>query len=928
MRTILPMKHMKCASIAQALVVALAIALLLSLPASAATLYWAGGSADIPDGTPLPTGSANLGGTWDTTTKNWATDPQGTTYVAWSNGVDAVAWLTPFPEGNTTVTITLAADVALNQIVAPHDVGAKDSYSQAYSITADSPRTIALIGPAPEINDSTGNITRHLQFQENVKLVAAEGFAKTGAGSVYVFSESPEVVDTVTIQGSAANGLRIGSTGALLGVDEFDVSGGLYPYMGSGENDQIHDDAIVRLRGNGQLSPNGVAEATESIRQVVLTTSGTFDLSSGSGSPRGRLILTHPTAGIDRGPDGNGTLYFNGDTNDDIFKTDIQVLNGVPADVLLPWAATLRSRPVQYNSALQTFEPLETTAAPTDLASWTPGTRYRIEGSYVPSGALPTLSVASLGIYNSNGGFTLAIGEGNTLTVASGQVSMMPASTGAKAISGGTLTSGTDELYLLTGTSSSSGYLAISSVIAGDIDVVKGGNPRVDFIGDAVNTYTGTTYVNHGTLKLSRVPDQGAIPGDLVINAGGYVMVDNMSGVKQINTNANVTIRGTLQQNNSVGQIYSGLVTFGGGTLTLGGYGNGAVFNRPGTGIVFADGGTLTQTYSGQGVPMNILTDVRYEASCTNPALFTSVNATAQKLTLTTTAAGPATRRFDVADAVGLDPASPEMVIDLPLACPGSNSGIVPVVLVKTGTGTLAFERLSGEFYGSAIVSNGTMLVNGPYASQTVQSATTTHQSTTMSGLTTTEDLYVSQPISGPGIRQGTRIASITDATSVKLTQYALASTEPRTFEACGALGMADVTVAPGGTLGGTGGVGGDVTVAAGGVVNAGTPAAPVGTFAIGGALDLSVGTLKVDIADETSCDLVQVEGDLLLGGFVEPTLLDGFNPAVGEWTIATYSGEATGTLVAPARFKVVVDAGNQRVLLRKSAAGTIMLVR
>ena len=62
---------------------------------TARTLYWAGGNADIADGTKIPTASAQLWGVWDATTKNWAVDAEGTRYVAWEDGTNTVAVLSP-----------------------------------------------------------------------------------------------------------------------------------------------------------------------------------------------------------------------------------------------------------------------------------------------------------------------------------------------------------------------------------------------------------------------------------------------------------------------------------------------------------------------------------------------------------------------------------------------------------------------------------------------------------------------------------------------------------------------------------------------------------------------------------------------------------------------------------------------------------------
>ena len=857
----------------------------------ARTLYWAGGSVDVADGTPVPSTVSALSGTWDKTTKNWAVDAAGSAYVAWEDGADAVAWLPSFVEQGVTATLTLAEDVTLNQIVAPHTTPAV-GYNHAYSLTAASARTLTLTGTNPSLWVSDSDITRQLIFLANVSLAATNGFAKTGSGSLYLNSVSPDVFGTVVVNGYS--GLQINNTAALLGVSEFDLRGQLTAMMSSGANDRISDDAIIRLRGGAPFSPSGVASATESIKQIRLNASGVIGLSTGSGAPRGRFIATDAVQGLDRGPDGTGTLYFYGNAGD-AFQTDVVVENGIATGVLLPWAFTLQSRPVQLNADTKAFEPLAVVPAPADLATWVPGSRYRMEGSYTPSGTLGSITLESLGIYNSNGPFTLNLAADATLTLSSGQLGMNPNGTGGwKTFSGGRLTSGSEALYLLTGNSGAASTLSIASAITGDIDVVKGGAPYVVFSGAATNTYTGTTYVNHGRLVLSRTSNQGSIPGGLVVNRGGIAHLD-AGAVYQINTNANITLRegGTLLHNDSAAQVYSGVVTFEGGTVSLGGTGNGATFNRSGTGLVFANGGTITQTYNGYSMPMWLLTDVRSEAAATNQALFTTAYPNWQFLDLTTTSA--ATRTFDVSDAVGLVSTSPEMVIDIPIR----ETWAKPASLLKTGDGVLQLQRLSGRWSGEITVNDGTLVITGPSAPETAHTYTWSgggYPNTLI--VDNTNGLIVGQSVKGPLVNAANwmTIQSINPTTrAVQFANYASLSTASSsgtvvlTNRACSAAGMGNISVGSGGILAGDSQASGNVTVSSGGTLAPGTPAAPVGTLRIAGTLDMSAGgTLRIDIADETTHDRLSVAGNLFLSGSVEPILAAGFNPASGEWVIAT----------------------------------------
>ena len=100
----------------------------------AATLYWDGGTTDIPDnGNGLSGGTA---GTWDTSIKNW--DAGAVPYVAWTNGnLDTAVF------GGTAGAVALASNI---------DVGGLRFNTTAYPITttgfslnfADTDNTILL----------------------------------------------------------------------------------------------------------------------------------------------------------------------------------------------------------------------------------------------------------------------------------------------------------------------------------------------------------------------------------------------------------------------------------------------------------------------------------------------------------------------------------------------------------------------------------------------------------------------------------------------------------------------------------------------------------------------------------------------------------------------------------------------------------------
>jgi hypothetical protein len=173
-------------------------------------------------------------------------------------------------------------------------------------------------------------------------------------------------------------------------------------------------------------------------------------------------------------------------------------------------------------------------------------------------------------------------------------------------------------------------------------------------------------------------------------------------------------------------------------------------------------------------------------------------------------------------------------------------------------------------------------------------------------------------------------------------------------FFASGPLGWADVVVEDGGTLGGTGGHGGNVLVNAGGVFRPGTPAVRVSDFHIGGNtgfvdptgyanapglvgnLEFGAGTSpraplwQVDIdATSDTASVVHVTGDITLGdGAIEPVFHNTAKRLRGVWTIATFGGNTTGKMTAPPGCKVLVNHAEKIIQLVSSEPGTLFLLK
>lgn len=192
--------------------------------------------------------------------------------------------------------------------------------------------------------------------------------------------------------------------------------------------------------------------------------------------------------------------------------------------------------------------------------------------------------------------------------------------------------------------------LALNGVISGGYDVTKNGTGTLTFGGASANIYGGSTYVNDGTLALTKSVGT-AVPGDLNIGDGTHNSTVRLDADGQLCPACDVTVResSVLHLNNfnaTIGglSLAGGSASSGIGTLTLSGN--------------VASAGNTTATIGGH---LNL---------------------------------GGAERELRVADGTAED--------DLVISANVTNGAIL-----KTGAGRIV---LSGDntFDGSMVVSNGT----------------------------------------------------------------------------------------------------------------------------------------------------------------------------------------------------------------------------
>ena len=913
-------------------------------PAQTRALYWGGGSGDIPNGTPLPTTQAAMNGTWDKRARNWCLDPHGRNYTTWQDGDDRVA-VVAYPESNLMVTMTLATNVALNRVslVRNYTGGPGGANQGTIRITSDPHRVLELRGEKPELALGGAEGNSAFQIAGAVELAAENGFAQSGYCRAGFVSRFDRVLGTVkSTGGSGLYGFGLSAACMMLGVTEFDLAspGGMALSMESATPERIASNAVIRLKGGAGLILSGNSNSvTNDFDRVSIEGHARIFLYNTVGALRAKN-------GVLRGMDGTGTLFLEEiDDAAGFFPARFIAQSGVPENVLLPWITCAWVRPVKLDPVTRMFERMEVEPAPDNLALWRDNECYRILGDYQPFGALGSVTVESLGVRNTNPDLVLTIRDGETLTIASGHLAVNVPYVGNPPhpviFDGGKITSGTNQLHILAG-GTNQRHLLINSEITGDnMDVITFSIGNIFWGGTNANTHTGTTYVNGagrataaniGHLRLAKTNGAIAIPGDIVINHGGILQPEN----HQIAPTSRVTIREGGYYMDSGVQIFNNTVTLENGTVRNGGQ----QFAAPGFGLVFANGGHVDSSAPHwSAVSHHLYTDVHCLSTSSNQAVFatnvheyasdTVPDPLALRRLLLSPANAPAnttvTRTFKVEAADALPPGVPELLVDFPVA---SSDGR-PVRLVKTGGGAMELKQLGGYFRGSAIVSNGVLLLTGPYARGTVLNADTTVANTGLNCAGSVAGLLFTQPVK---LQNGNIewISNWPSGGNVSLTFGAgvVDNNADYAFLACGPLGAADVVV-EGGTLAGTSGVGGDLTLSENGALSPGTFAQPIGEFHVGGDLVFNNGSWQVDLdATGEACDVVHVAGDITFnGGAIEPVFHNSAKARPkGTWVIATFGGGAHGKISAPQGCSVRKE-GNT-LLFVSAEAGTLLMVR
>jgi len=795
------------------------LALTLSLPLRA-DLYWGGGASNITSPTALPTTTAGGNGTWNTTLQNWALSQNGSSYGAWTNNQVANFG---FYSNNASEAVTIAGNHTIGGLVFSNQPAT--ALNLVLTLNASSSQTLTLAGSsALFLITSSSSAFNGISIGNNITLGSGSAtLTKDGTGRL-VFGSSSGTANSNAFTGplSVVSGLVLldtassmnGISTASVSTYRSDISAasatlvtGTVPYtspvfqvnLANAAGTKLSDSLAVTLqRGEFNVQGGGVS-STETIGQIQLAPYGYLHTSAATAGTT--LTLGNGTVGIDRGTTGLGTMVIGANTTTDALPVNVVLSNttGLSKDSLLPWLTTSRAEFVQISSSNNTITRIASTTANSTASNWAASynATSNLRVTTALTGALGSnLTVNSYGIIGHGTASLLEIGAGNTLTINSGAISMAGSGNVNYGFSNGTLTSGTDKLYLHTGVANSS-TLTINSSISGTLDIIKSGAVAAALGGTVANTYTGNLIVNSGDLTLAK---SGAVTGAAFVRGGALLSISNATALAAT-SNVTVDKKGVLVLGAAAN--LGGAITLNGGQILQGN--TDPTFSGSGFGLQFNGG---LYAFSNTNFPKiaNLLTNVSYAESSTESAVIRNISNGTGNLTIqlnTGASAGNAERVFQIGDSLSLAAGTAEMVVEVAIANGGSGS--TTGSLRKTGNGTLQF-LAPMTYTGGTVIDAGTLqLSTVSRDAKTGLTGTTT--SLTPKTLTFVEPVastfIVGQTLNGTNIAAGAKIIDILNDYQVVMS--------------AGATATGNATNIASGNLSLTGRLAGNVTINSGG---------------------------------------------------------------------------------------------------------------
>jgi autotransporter-associated beta strand protein len=510
-------------------------ALLFSNPAKAATLYW-DTNVDTPGAGVTPTG------TWDNAALTWGTVNGDTFPGAWTNGNEA-----NFSAGTDAVgayTVTIAAGTTIGAAGAGNGVEGITFDDGVVTIAAgDAASTLTLSAPTVAVNSTSATI--------GAIVAGTSGLTKTGTGTLTLTNALNSFSGTVGINGGI---LSIGSNGALGNTsNSLDFNSGTLNITASlgaaagtpwTRNISLTGNGLINASAGGATFHSGVISGAGNLEKTGTTTfvlMGTNTYSGTTTATSGTLVSTGINSLGDNSPTNTvilngGVLRFSADYNE---TRALNLTASSSLDVSNFITPTTNTATYSGNITGGAGFNLTKISAGTLFVS---GTNTYAGNTIVAGGRLVPTSTAALPGYNAPGRISTTATAAILAPAAGGGGQWNSADIDTLAANTTFIASGRFGIHV-----DSANTFTKTTGTVGAFNFVKVGGGILE-LNATGNTYTGTTEVTEGTLRLIATDSLPAT----ALNVNGGTL--NNNGFNQTSalitlTSGTITGAGTLTSN-------------------------------------------------------------------------------------------------------------------------------------------------------------------------------------------------------------------------------------------------------------------------------------------------------------------------------------------------------------------------------------------